>query len=123
MGTHRTLRPELEQALVDRLLAAFKANGWETMHISDSRMVVNRGGRFEMVADPNCAGFPDILAWNPEDGRVAAVECKRHGQKPRPNQQKALRTLAACGVATFVCDQANEAEVMGALKIREPVAA
>lgn len=91
------------------------------MHISDSRMVVNRGGRFEMVADPECAGFPDILCWHPETGRVAAIECKRVGERPRENQVQRLVTLAACGVETFVCTQENEAEVLVAL-VRVPVA-
>lgn len=123
MGGSRTLRPELEQALLDRVLTALKNAGWKTMHVSDSRMIVNRDGRFVLVADPECAGHPDILAIRPETGEIVVVECKRRGQKPRRNQTEWLAGYAMVGVPTFIVDQDNEAEVLDRLCGRVPIAA
>lgn len=122
MVARRTLRPEPERALVDRLLAALRSNGWRAMHRSDSRMIVNIGGRFEVVADPECAGWPDIFAVCPATGRQVAIECKQDGRYPRQNQVEWLDDLGLVGVETFVCWPSNEAEVMGRL-LRVPVPA
>lgn len=84
-------------------------------------MIVNRAGRFELVADPECAGFPDILACHPQTGRIVAIECKARGKKPRANQVEWLSVLFLCGAETWVMDPDNEAEVMGAVLGREPV--
>lgn len=122
MGGRRTLRPEPEQALVDRLLSWLRADGWVAMHISDSRMVVNIAGRFCLAADPECAGFPDVFAVHPATGRMVAIECKRRGRKARANQVDWLDALAAVGVATYLVTQANEAAVK-ALLVGDRVAA
>jgi hypothetical protein len=125
MGARRTLRPEPEQALLDRVLVALKADGWRTMHISDSRMVVNIAGRFCLAADPHCAGWPDIFAVHEATGRMVAIECKRRGQRPRPNQVAWLDILAVGGVATFVVTTATEATVLAevAALVEVPAAA
>lgn len=111
----RAVRPEPEAALVCRALTRLKAAGYLTCHISDSRMIVNIGGRFQLVADPECAGFPDVIAVHRETGHMVAIECKRPGEKPRPNQVDWLATLAAAGADTYVMTVENEAEVMGAV--------
>lgn len=85
------------------------------MHVSDSRMVVNVAGRFCLAADPHCAGWPDIFAVNLATGRLAAIECKRPGRRPRANQVDWLDTLASAGIATFVVTRANEQAVLAAL--------
>jgi hypothetical protein len=123
MGVRQVVRSEPEQALTNRVLRWLKTNGWLTMHISDSRMVVNVAGRFCLAADPECAGFPDIFAVHPATGRMVAIECKRGGQKPRANQVTWLDTLAGAGVATYVLTQANEEAVKAELAGRVPVAA
>jgi hypothetical protein len=115
MGARQTLRPEPEQALLDRLLVALRAAGWKVMHISDSRMVVNVGGRFCLAADPHCAGWPDIFCVHLATGRLAAIECKRRGRRPRANQVDWLDTLGGAGVATFVATRANEKAVLAEL--------
>lgn len=110
-----TLRPEPEAALVERTLKRLKAAGYLTCHISDSRMIVNRHGRFEVVADPECAGFSDIFAVNRVTGHMVAIECKRPGEHPRPNQVEWLETLALAGADTYTMTVLNEAAVMGAV--------
>lgn len=94
-----------------------KAAGWLTMHISDSRMIVNRAGRICLAADPECAGWPDIYAVHLATGRAVAIECKRPGQRPRPNQVSWLAALAGTGVETFVATRENEAEVRAELGV------
>lgn len=125
MGARRVPRVEPEQALLERVLRALKADGWLTLHISDSRMIVNRGGRFCLTADPECAGFPDVYAIYTATGRAVAIECKRRGQRPRPNQVTWLDALAGSGVATFVITPANERAVMAEVAglAREQIAA
>lgn len=123
MGGRRALRPEPEQALVDRLLQWLRTDGWLAMHISDSRMVVNIAGRFCLVGDPECAGWPDIFAVHPASGRMVAVECKRPGRRPRADQVDWLDGLAAVGVATYVVTRANEAAVKAELAQGVPAAA
>lgn len=95
------------------------------MHVSDSRMIVNRAGRFCLEADPECAGWPDIYAVNLATGRAVAIECKRRGQRPRPNQVAWLAALAAAGTETFVATVVNEAAVRAelGLDVEVPVAA
>lgn len=123
MGGRRTLRSEPEQALVDRLLQWLRTDGWLAMHISDSRMVVNIAGRFCLVGDPECAGWPDIFAVSPATGRMVAIECKRPGRRPRADQVDWLDGLAGVGVETFVATPANEAEVKAGLAGTVPAAA
>jgi hypothetical protein len=121
----RAPKHEPEQALLERLLSALKAAGWLTMHISDSRMIVNRQGRICLAADPECAGWPDIYAVHLATGRAVAIECKRVGQGPRPNQVTWLAALAGSGVETFVATAATEAELRAelGLDVEVPVAA
>lgn len=119
----RTLRPEPEAALVCRALTRLRAAGYRACHINDSRMIINKGGRFELVADPDCAGFSDIVAINLTTGQLVAIECKRPGEKPRPNQVEWLEAFALAGADVYVMTVENEAEVMAAvLGERVPVA-
>lgn len=87
-------------------------------------MVVNRAGRICLAADPECAGWPDIYAIDPT-GRQVAIECKRPGRRPRPNQVAWLDALAGAGVETFVATTVNEVEVRAGLglDVEVPVAA
>lgn len=76
--------------------------GWRTMHISDSRKMVNRDGQLQMVGDIECKGWPDIVACHRPTGRMIAVEVKKELEQLTPEQEEWLEDLAACGADTFV---------------------
>lgn len=91
-----------ERDLMDQFIDAARLLGWKAMHISDSRRVVNRGGRTQVVGDSECKGWPDVFLAHPSTGRLLAVEVKRELGKVTPDQDEWLRALTACGVETMV---------------------
>ncbi|MFY9118890.1 MAG: VRR-NUC domain-containing protein [Syntrophomonadaceae bacterium] len=74
------------------------------------------GGMAPKFISPGLAGMPDRLMLLPK-GKVAFVEVKSPGMKPRPLQIKRHRMLRHLGFKVYVLDDATEikkviAEVM-----------
>ncbi len=107
MAPRLTNQQRLDRAVPERdLMAAFmdaaRLLGWRPMHISDSRRMVNRAGRMELVGDSECKGWPDVFLAHPATGRLMAVEVKKELAKVTPEQEDWLGVLGACGVETLV---------------------
>ena len=66
-----------------------------------------RGGMALKFVSPSFAGMPDRLILLP-DGKMAFVEVKAPGQKPRPLQVKRHAMLRKLGFKVFVLDAASD---------------
>ena len=70
-----------------------------------------RGGMALKFVSPSFAGMPDRLILLP-DGKMAFVEVKAPGQKPRPLQVKRHAMLRKLGFKVFVLDAASDSPMM-----------
>ena len=69
--------------------------------------VRRRGGMALKFVSPSYSGMPDRLVLLPE-GKVAFVEVKAPGKKPRSLQVKRHATLRKLGFQVFVLDAASD---------------
>lgn len=91
------------EMLREHFAAEARSRGWKVMHVSDSRIVTNVGGRLVLAGDPECKGWPDLFLAHPAAGLLLAVECKREiGDEPTDDQDEWLDVLDLCDVQTFV---------------------
>lgn len=109
--------------LMARYADAAKLMGWKIMHISDSRQMVRRGGRYVIVGDPECKGWPDLFLCHRRTGRALAVEVKRETEDPSDAQAEWLDTLSLCGIDTFVLRPSNWDEAVDLLRRRPALVA
>ena len=70
-----------------------------------------RGGMALKFVSPSFAGMPDRLILLP-DGKMAFVEVKAPGQKPRPLQVKRHAMLRKLGFKVFVLDATSDIPMM-----------
>ena len=70
-----------------------------------------RGGMALKFVSPSYSGMPDRLVLLP-DGKVAFVEVKAPGKKPRSLQVKRHATLRKLGFQVFVLDAASDIPMM-----------
>lgn len=70
------------------------------------QMVRKAGGQCYKFTSPGTAGMPDRCVILP-GGRIAFVEIKAPGQKPRPLQQRRHQQLQALGVMVHTLDNPN----------------
>lgn len=75
--------------------------------------VKGHGGIAPKFVSPSFAGMPDRLVLLPH-GKMAFVEVKAPGKKPRPLQVKRHGMLRALGFQVFVLDDASD--IPGLLK-------
>ena len=73
--------------------------------------VRRRGGMALKFVSPSYSGMPDRLILLP-DGKVAFVEVKAPGKKPRSLQVKRHATLRKLGFQVFVLDAASDIPVI-----------
>ena len=71
--------------------------------------VKERGGICWKFTSPGTAGVPDRIILIPE-GRIAFVEVKAPGEKPRPLQQSRHRLLRRLGFKVYVLDALEDIE-------------
>lgn len=74
-----------------------------------TKAVKNKGGVCWKFTSPGTAGVPDRLVLMPE-GRIAFVEVKRPGEKPRPLQISRINLLKRLGFMVFVLDNPENIE-------------
>lgn len=67
------------------------------------REVKKCGGLALKFTTPSLSGMPDRLVLFP-DGRLAFVEMKAPGKKPRPLQKKRINDLREMGFTVYVID-------------------
>ena len=67
------------------------------------REIRKRGGLAPKLVSPGTAGMPDRIVLMSE-GRMAFVELKAPGKKPRRIQEKRISDLKALGYRVFVVD-------------------
>lgn len=68
---------------------------------------VKRGGLAPKFVSPGLDGVPDRLLLLP-GGRLAFVEVKAPGKKPRPIQRRRMEQLTALGFQVFVLDSKEQ---------------
>ena len=68
---------------------------------------VKRGGLAPKFVSPGLDGVPDRLLLLP-GGRLAFVEVKAPGKKPRPLQRRRMEQLSALGFQVFVLDSKEQ---------------
>ena len=68
---------------------------------------VKRGGLAPKFVSPGLDGVPDRLLLLP-GGRLAFVEVKAPGKKPRPLQRRRMEQLTALGFRVFVLDSKEQ---------------
>ena len=71
------------------------------------REVKLRGGICPKFTSPGYDGMPDRIALLPE-GRMAFVEVKAYGEKPRPLQLARHRLLRSLGFKVYVLDDPGQ---------------
>ena len=71
------------------------------------RMVIHRGGICPKFVSPGYDGMPDRIVLFP-GGRMAFVEVKAPGEKPRPLQLSRHRLLRRLGFRVYVLDSAEQ---------------
>lgn len=65
------------------------------------------GGVCWKFTSPGTAGVPDRIVLMPH-GKIAFVEVKAPGEKPRPIQRLRIRTLRRLGFKAFVLDSPDQ---------------
>ena len=73
--------------------------------------VKKAGGIAVKFVSPSFDGIPDRLVLLP-DGRIAFVELKAPGKRPRPLQEARHRLLRSLGFKVYVIDQPEQIGVM-----------
>ena len=68
---------------------------------------IRRGGFAPKFVSPGLDGVPDRLLLLP-GGRLAFVEVKAPGKKPRPLQRRRIEQLTALGFRVFVLDSKEQ---------------
>jgi len=68
---------------------------------------VKRGGVAPKFVSPGLDGVPDRLLLFP-GGRLAFVEVKAPGKRPRPLQRRRIEQLTALGFRVFVLDRKEQ---------------
>lgn len=68
---------------------------------------VKRGGFAPKFVSPGLDGVPDRLLLFP-GGRLAFVEVKAPGKKPRPLQRRRIEQLTALGFRVYVLDRKEQ---------------
>lgn len=68
---------------------------------------IKRGGVAPKFVSPGLDGVPDRLLLLP-GGRLAFVEVKAPGKKPRPLQRRRIEQLTALGFRVFVLDRIEQ---------------
>ncbi|KAB2953737.1 VRR-NUC domain-containing protein [Heliorestis acidaminivorans] len=71
------------------------------------KVVKAEGGIAPKFISPGLSGMPDRLVLFP-GGKMAFVEVKRHGMKPRPLQIKRHRMLRQLGFKVYVLDDGKQ---------------
>ena len=74
--------------------------------VSEAR---ERGGMAVKLVSPGIDALPDRLVLMP-DGKMAFVELKAPGRKPRPVQRVRIRQLVAMGYGVYVIDSVDQIE-------------
>ncbi len=74
-----------------------------------TKAVKQNGGVCWKFTSPGTAGVPDRIILMPE-GRIAFVEVKAPGEKPRPLQQSRHRLLRRLGFKVYVLDTLEDIE-------------
>lgn len=69
--------------------------------------VMAMGGIAPKLVSPGFDGMPDRLVLLP-GGKIAFVEVKRHGEKPRPLQEARHGMLRRLGFKVYVLDDAGQ---------------
>lgn len=73
------------------------------------KMTSQSGGVALKFISPGCAGVPDRLVLMP-GGKVAFVEVKASGRKPRPLQIRRISQLRRLGFQVYVLDGTEQIE-------------
>lgn len=71
------------------------------------RAVKGMGGICPKFISPGLAGMPDRLALLP-GGKMAFIELKAYGKKPRPLQVRRKRQLETLGFSVYCIDSAEQ---------------
>ena len=71
------------------------------------KAVKDVGGVCWKFTSPGTAGVPDRIVLMPQ-GRIAFVEVKAPGEKPRPLQRLRIKTLQRLGFKAFVLDSPQQ---------------
>jgi len=88
----RTLEKDFQKRVVEMAVAL----GWRRMHIGESTKRVRRGGKFILVPDPDCQGWPDLTLAHERKKRLMFRELKTDTGKLTDSQREWLRVLHAC---------------------------
>ena len=75
------------------------------------KAVRQKGGICPKFVAPAFDGMPDRLALLPE-GRLAFIEVKAKGKKPRPLQEARHRLLRSLGFKVFILDDEDQIPAM-----------
>lgn len=87
-----------EREFQGRILTTAQMYGWRHMHIGESTKRVRRGGKYITVADPDTAGWPDLVLCHRRRGRIVFREVKTDKGRITDNQRDWLDLLEACGM-------------------------
>ena len=71
------------------------------------RIVKSMGGLAPKFVSPGCDGMPDRIVLLPH-GKMAFVEVKAHGKKPRPLQVRRKSQLESLGFSVYCLDDAAQ---------------
>lgn len=72
------------------------------------KAAIERGFEIRKLRWEGRNGAPDYFL--AKDGKIALVECKQPGSRPRKSQMTEFDRLAQAGVCVLVLDRADEAE-------------
>lgn len=106
--THVTHNRRFTHIYARRLLSLFSCSGRNAMNEKTierklTAMVMTRGGIAVKLAATGISGMPDRLILLP-GGRMAFVETKATGKKPRALQEQRMLMLERLGFRCFVID-------------------
>lgn len=126
MAARLTARQKMDRSVSERdlmnsFMDAARLMGWDVMHVTDSRKMVNHGGKMVLVGDPDCKGWPDLFMAHARTGRLVAIEVKVEDPnrgRVTAEQEHWLKVLSACGVECMILRPSTWDECMARLRRR-----
>ncbi|MBY0525548.1 MAG: VRR-NUC domain-containing protein [Gemmataceae bacterium] len=104
------MREQKEADILRDCLTWLKLHGVFCWRQNQGAIAGEYNGKRRFLRFTSMAGVSDILGVLPPTGRLLAIECKRPGRKPTPEQEAFLDIVRHCGGVAFCVHSTIELE-------------
>lgn len=102
------MKPPLESDILTACMEFLKLSGIFAFRVNCGAIASEHKGKRRFLRFTGINGVSDILGVLPESGRMLAVETKRPGRKPTPEQAAFLDAVNRSGGLAFVAHSVDE---------------